>query len=618
MTDLPLRPSRSPPEGNKPKLSRTSTQKVRTGCITCKKRHIKCDEKKPNCGNCLKNRRRCEGYIEQQSKTKSPPGVIQFRLDSKQATRASPSLSQIRISQDPLDVRDAKSVLYFHEFINLVQGPWFSTGSNGDLWTATLPQLAHSNSTIRHAAIAIGALSKWLTCSNHDTLRDASVPVQPVTEGDMHYFRAVSHYCHSLKLQSQQQSMQDAVFLSVLFLCFETLRGHSKAALDHVNHGLAVLLALLTDRDSTRHINALAPNPKPLIATVGDIFTQLVTQARFVLRGSLGTSPPLPHFTKGLRDKKHTFESFMTLISQLPRGPATKGNIPTLFNSLDEFELYLIIARRVRPEMGIISIDIVQKSGILHSSDPFIVTAFWRAFSSDPRIQKVCDDLSAEMRALDAAYLPLFNQIIMSNQDSPTYLRAIHLRLQFLDIYTFENPTHYHDLNILQTQTPLFREYLSLVNIALRIARQNLKNPAQRLSLQCGLSWHLLLVVFFCRDPLLRDEAIWMLKSYPGQDGLWNAQSMYVLALRTRELERTNAVEGTPAEQWERLWRREYLFEEGGERVVFCFLDKNEATGEWEVVEEVAEVRGDLDNVPWKRRPLTSSGRLLISDIIVL
>ncbi|KAH7254478.1 hypothetical protein NW759_009645 [Fusarium solani] len=618
MTDLPLRPSRSPPEGNKPKLSRTSTQKVRTGCITCKKRHIKCDEKKPSCGNCLKNRRRCEGYIEQQSKTKSPPGVIQFRLDSKQATRASPSLSQIRISQDPLDVRDAKSVLYFHEFINLVQGPWFSTGSNGDLWTATLPQLAHSNSTIRHAAIAIGALSKWLTYSNHDTLRDASVPVQPVTEGDTHYFRAVSHYCHSLKLQSQQQSMQDAVFLSVLFLCFETLRGHSKAALDHVNHGLAVLLALLTDRDSTRHINALAPNPKPLIATVGDIFTQLITQARFVLRGSLSTSPPLPHFTKGLRDKKHTFESFMTLISQLPRGPATKGNIPTLFNSLDEFELYLIIARRIRPEVGIISIDIVQKSGILYSSDPFIITAFWRALTSDPRIQKVCDELSAEMRALDAAYLPLFNQIIMSNQDSPTYLRAIHLRLQFLDIYTFENPTHYHDLNILQTQTPLFREYLSLANIALRIARQDLKNPAQRLSLQCGLSWHLLLVVFFCRDPLLRDEAIWMLKSYPGQDGLWNAQSMYVLALRTRELERTNSVEGTPAEQWERLWRREYLFEEGGERVVFCFLDKNETTGEWEVVEEVAEVRGDLDNVPWKRRPLTSSGRLLISDIIVL
>lgn len=36
--------------------------RVRTGCWTCKKRHRKCDELKPNCMNCVKSGRDCEGY----------------------------------------------------------------------------------------------------------------------------------------------------------------------------------------------------------------------------------------------------------------------------------------------------------------------------------------------------------------------------------------------------------------------------------------------------------------------------------------------------------------------------------------------------------------------------
>ncbi|VUC38169.1 unnamed protein product [Clonostachys rosea] len=34
-------------------------QRVRTGCLTCRKRHLKCDEAKPTCENCRKGRREC-------------------------------------------------------------------------------------------------------------------------------------------------------------------------------------------------------------------------------------------------------------------------------------------------------------------------------------------------------------------------------------------------------------------------------------------------------------------------------------------------------------------------------------------------------------------------------
>ena len=43
----------------KAKLSRKRTK---TGCLTCRKRRIKCGEERPVCRNCIKSKRQCEGY----------------------------------------------------------------------------------------------------------------------------------------------------------------------------------------------------------------------------------------------------------------------------------------------------------------------------------------------------------------------------------------------------------------------------------------------------------------------------------------------------------------------------------------------------------------------------
>ncbi|KAL1959741.1 hypothetical protein VTO42DRAFT_1327 [Malbranchea cinnamomea] len=62
----------SPPGGQKfsaPAAKNDSASKVKptrkrtkTGCLTCRKRRIKCGEEKPVCNNCIKSRRECEGY----------------------------------------------------------------------------------------------------------------------------------------------------------------------------------------------------------------------------------------------------------------------------------------------------------------------------------------------------------------------------------------------------------------------------------------------------------------------------------------------------------------------------------------------------------------------------
>ncbi|KAK4548234.1 hypothetical protein LTR36_010104 [Oleoguttula mirabilis] len=42
--------------------ARFSRKRTKTGCLTCRKRRIKCGEQRPVCQNCIKSKRQCEGY----------------------------------------------------------------------------------------------------------------------------------------------------------------------------------------------------------------------------------------------------------------------------------------------------------------------------------------------------------------------------------------------------------------------------------------------------------------------------------------------------------------------------------------------------------------------------
>lgn len=39
------------------------SKRVRTGCLTCRERHLKCDERVPDCNNCRKSNRECKRGI---------------------------------------------------------------------------------------------------------------------------------------------------------------------------------------------------------------------------------------------------------------------------------------------------------------------------------------------------------------------------------------------------------------------------------------------------------------------------------------------------------------------------------------------------------------------------
>ncbi|KAL4960734.1 Zn(II)2Cys6 transcription factor [Aspergillus stella-maris] len=600
----------------KPKSTRRSLTKVRTGCIICKSRHIKCDETRPNCNNCLRSRRHC-GYGTNSKTTTTGP--VQICWDSRQY--AQPPAPQMNLPQDvrAADFQDSTCMLYFEGFVDLVRGPWISAVSNVELWQSALPQLARSNDTLRCIAIAIGALG----VSHHG---DGLIigPGSPL-ESDTHYQNAVRYYCRAMKLLSGNNALQDVVSSSILLVFFELLRGNTKTALNHLNHGLSLMLTLLMD-ETHNYLHAVAPNPKPFLLSLTSIFALLAPQARFVLFGRVGQDRPLPNFIRGLEGNGLTMESFIVMLGQLSGRPRIRS-CPATFTNLDEFQECWSALRRRNSAVGPMAVRILQESGALGTIEGDAIDATYYNLLDNPEIKEFCERLREEMAALDKTSRPLFEEIFMSDSQgqSPIYLRALHLRLQFLQVYAFENPPQYVSAEALHRQTPLFKEYLSLARMALNIAKRQVlnqkPNPHQphNISLECNIAWHILQIAFFCRDPITRMEAVHMLRDYPCQDGLWNVRSLYILALKSQDVERVNALEGTSKEQWERLWRREYVFEDGGERVVFRYQDKHDDTGAWETVEEVAEVGSqalEVESVVWMRRPLTGFGALVLGDLI--
>ncbi|KAK1138413.1 hypothetical protein N8T08_002630 [Aspergillus melleus] len=76
-------------------MPRRTHKKSRNGCIECKRRHVKCDEKRPACSNCITSERHCE-YAGLE--------IISSRL------RASRSRSRASASASPLTVESAPAL----------------------------------------------------------------------------------------------------------------------------------------------------------------------------------------------------------------------------------------------------------------------------------------------------------------------------------------------------------------------------------------------------------------------------------------------------------------------------------------------------------------------------
>ncbi|KAI1497701.1 hypothetical protein F5X99DRAFT_357250 [Biscogniauxia marginata] len=126
------RPSRPSTEDEKDDGNATSKKapirkRTKTGCLTCRKRRIKCDEGRPTCNNCLKSKRQCDGYNQRVifkdplgAFASAPYGPIHYPPPSPQALVREQQLSaaQQRSSSQALQIIAPKPpTVGYHQLI---------------------------------------------------------------------------------------------------------------------------------------------------------------------------------------------------------------------------------------------------------------------------------------------------------------------------------------------------------------------------------------------------------------------------------------------------------------------------------------------------------------------
>ncbi|KAI2606567.1 hypothetical protein GGR54DRAFT_437874 [Hypoxylon sp. NC1633] len=189
-------------------MARKGSRKVRTGCLTCKARKVKCDEAKPYCNRCLNTGRKCDGYAP-----KPTPTLLWHR--------------PVKRFQSVDSANEARALQFFCE----QTAPSLSGTADPYFWTHLVMQFSNFEPAVRHCVVAISSLyeqfqSKAVAHSGVQ-LNDNSLALQ-------HYNAAI----RELKLTDNQPLV---LLVCILFICIEFLQSNKEAAIQHYKHGVTLL-----------------------------------------------------------------------------------------------------------------------------------------------------------------------------------------------------------------------------------------------------------------------------------------------------------------------------------------------------------------------------------------
>ncbi|KAK3986148.1 hypothetical protein QBC44DRAFT_352591 [Cladorrhinum sp. PSN332] len=237
MSESPSPNASGPRIGQAANQRRASTLKVRTGCVTCKTRHVKCDERKPTCFRCERAGMSCAGYV-----TNPEPRI---------SRRAARSAEHLRFAE--------KDVIFFdllrYSFVRDLAGYL-----HADYWARILLCESTQEECVQHAILAIGALSQAVFLTSQQSLprsrRHApgaapQFPRDPVMNA--HHRAAIRHQNRAISicLQRTRDSndglpARTLLTLTLLLVAYEFLQGDMETADGLMTSGIRLLQGSLT------------------------------------------------------------------------------------------------------------------------------------------------------------------------------------------------------------------------------------------------------------------------------------------------------------------------------------------------------------------------------------
>lgn len=213
---------------------RAQKPKTRTGCLTCKSRHIKCDEQKPFCRRCVHVGRICEGYATVRENT------VAERAHMALYPRPASNTTYAHTAVDHNLCHAEREALAFfchktaYRICNgLLNPPWRVQ------LLATCIRMSYSVPAVAHIAAALGFM--------HHAKRSVaqSTIVQNFNRLARHQrSKAMSELQRFINMLAGRYSDSEAevvILMALLFFCYELWVAQDFAASVHLRAGLRVL-----------------------------------------------------------------------------------------------------------------------------------------------------------------------------------------------------------------------------------------------------------------------------------------------------------------------------------------------------------------------------------------
>ncbi|OCT46933.1 hypothetical protein CLCR_02332 [Cladophialophora carrionii] len=233
-------------------------QKVKTGCMTCRKRRIKCDEAKPACRQCTDSLRKCEGYQPPQTWLFKPRKAVDNKDDSL-GNGMTTTIVQFVSPLGPVgNSSDRRSFQFWHE----QAAPIFSSYFGHSFWTDLLPKIGLAQPAVKHLLLATSSLVESAALEG--------VPIDKNTVYQTHYTKALQATCASPQIES-------VLMACLLFACCEFMKGSIQSGLRHIQAGLNIIDEWVKSTQQTDlQISSAA---KLILQTIGPIFLAYIDKA---------------------------------------------------------------------------------------------------------------------------------------------------------------------------------------------------------------------------------------------------------------------------------------------------------------------------------------------------
>ncbi|KAL4751805.1 hypothetical protein BDW72DRAFT_192665 [Aspergillus terricola var. indicus] len=217
-------------EMHEPRRPRVGTKKSRTGCRTCRARHVKCDETPGSCKNCTRTGRTCDYDLQRLPRSGRLTEVRNGAENRQPFLSAAASGFRWAITTD-----EQRCFAHFRDHMV----PTLSQFFDSPLWQDLILQMCHSEAAVYHAVVALSAVHK------DSEIYGPPLPGQDL-QNDWHGF-ALEQCGRSFALLSRRCSSQDPRFRQVMLLCCllfvltQLLRGQYDDAFQHLESGLRIL-----------------------------------------------------------------------------------------------------------------------------------------------------------------------------------------------------------------------------------------------------------------------------------------------------------------------------------------------------------------------------------------